>query len=144
MKYGQSLLLVAEMLAQFAGNRSQYKHNALDIKQTLQNVRQFSNATQSPGNFFTPNLLICYSEANIRELKVLLEFIIDGHSLKNIDCADDTILTANTDRKLQKLLYKPEKVLSIVKRQECMAIERGTSQNVNYKLKMSKSRNYRY
>lgn len=52
------------------------------------------------------DLFNSYIEAVLGELEVLSGFITGGHNLNNIRYADDTVLIADTKRKLQNLLQK--------------------------------------
>lgn len=45
-----------------------------------------------------------YSEAILRELEILLEFIISGHNLNNIRHSDDTLMIADAEKKLNEPL----------------------------------------
>lgn len=56
----------------------------------------------------------------LRELEVLSRYIIGSHNLHNIRYADDTVLIADTQRKLLELLQK------IVKESEKKGL------NINY------------
>ncbi len=81
-----------------------------------------------------------YSEAILRELEILPGFIIGGHNLNNIRYADDTVLIADTEKKLQNLLQKvakesEKKGLSInYKKTECMVISKRMSPKCDLKV----------
>lgn len=53
---------------------------------------------------FLPDLFNHYSAAILREPEVLLGFIIGGFNLNVIKYEDDSMLTSDVERKLQKLL----------------------------------------
>lgn len=53
---------------------------------------------------FSPDLFKLYSETILIKLEVKPGFIISGHSFKSIGYAYVTVLSADTERKLQKLL----------------------------------------
>lgn len=85
------------------------------------------------GWVFSPHLFNQYSETVLRELDVLTGFITDGHNLNNIRYEDDTVLIADMERKLQKLLQKvvkesDKKGQSInCKKTECMVVSKRIS-----------------
>lgn len=87
-------------------------------------------------------LLNLYSEAFLRELEVLPGFIIGGHNLKNIRYTDDTVLIADTERKLQNLLQKvakeSEKKGLSIKKTECMVLSKIISECWTISSKMRK------
>lgn len=73
------------------------------------------------GCVFSPDLFNRYSEAIVRELEVVPGFVIGGHNLNSIRYADVTVLIADTERTLQKLLRK------LVKKSKRKGL------NINYK-----------
>ena len=50
------------------------------------------------------DLFILYSEAILREIEDLNGFIISGHDVTNLRCADDTMLIADSEEKIRALL----------------------------------------
>lgn len=56
------------------------------------------------GCVFSLDLFNLYKEAVLRELEVLLRFVIGGHNLNNIRYVDDIVLIADAEGKLQDFL----------------------------------------
>lgn len=55
---------------------------------------------------FSPNLFNRYMQEIPREFGVLLRFINGGYKLNNVRYADNTVMLADSERKIQEILHK--------------------------------------
>lgn len=76
------------------------------------------------------HLFKLYNEAILRDRKTLRGFIFSGRTLNNVRPADETVLIAVTEGKLQGMLYnvvketKKKELTKNCKQRECMVVSK--------------------
>ena len=105
---------------------------AVRVEEETSNFQNIKRGVRQ-GCVLSPDLFSLYSEMIMRQIEEMEGLKIGGHNINNIRYADDTVLTADSEEKLQELLNKvveesENKGLELnSKKTESMIITRKTS-----------------
>ena len=105
---------------------------AVRVEEETSNFQNIKRGVRQ-GCVLSPDLFSLYSEMIMRQIEEMEGLKIGGHNINNIKYADDTVLTADSEEKLQELLNKvveesENKGLELnSKKTESMIITRKTS-----------------
>ncbi|GFS23270.1 retrovirus-related Pol polyprotein from type-1 retrotransposable element R2 [Elysia marginata] len=126
-KYDVSQLKNEELQKKYAVEKA-----AVRVEEETSNFQNIKRGVRQEC-VLTPDLFSLYSEMIMRQIEEMKGLKIGGHNINNIRYADDTVLTADSEEKLQELLNKvveesKNKGLELnSKKTESMIITRKTS-----------------
>ena len=78
---------------------------AVRVEEETSNFQNIKRGVRQ-GCVLSPDLFCLYSEMIMRQIEEIEGLKIGGHNINNIRYADDTVLTADSEEKLQELLNK--------------------------------------